>query len=153
MSLVQASPSSCYRAGLRKCRYVLKMTSPEVPPADLAMPQLPTDQSGLRNTLQKLYQNIATLTQPLSVELWNLCNFVGLVDLCGVLYYRYSLRSVRTPPPSKDAIPIMPFEFAPPPSAIERAIWASQIVNAGRDAARWRRDGWVDGSGGLERSW
>ena len=27
-----------YRAGLRKCRYVLKMTSREVPPADLAMP-------------------------------------------------------------------------------------------------------------------
>ena len=60
---------SNYRAGLRKCRYVLKMMSRKVPPAGLANPQLPTAQTGSRNTLQKLYQNIATLTQPLSVVL------------------------------------------------------------------------------------
>ena len=58
-----------YREGLRKCRYVLKMMSREVPPADLAMPWLPTAQTGPRNMLQNSYQNITTLTQPLSVPL------------------------------------------------------------------------------------
>ena len=61
-----------YRAGLRKCRYVLKMMSREVPPADLAMPWLPTAQTGPRNMLQNSYQNIATLTQPLSVKSFKL---------------------------------------------------------------------------------
>ena len=57
-----------YREGLRKCRYVLKMMSREVPRAGLAMLQLPTAQTGPRKKLQKSYQNIATLTQPLSVR-------------------------------------------------------------------------------------